>query len=200
MAQVEVLTPDDLAAMDALIAPRFASLEASLVLDSGPLTPSIMAEGVDASILPGQEKIVGIEQLRYRHHRIAQLLAVGLKPVTIARQTGFSPGYIANLQRSPAFIELMAHYAAEVEDQFTDFVAKAADLSQEMVDELGRRLADAPAQFSVNQILESIKTLADRSGNAPIARSVSTNVNLDLGTKLAEARRRATDALLPRPD
>lgn len=201
MANVEVITPEDLAAFDALAEANFAEVANNGLTsgEGGPLTPEILAEGQFVALQPGQEALVSFESIRARHHRIAQLLAAGMKPITVARIVGYTPGFVANLQRSPAFQELLAHYTAEVHDQFTDFVQSAAEFSAEVLDELRDRLQENPKQFTVNQLLESMKATADRSGNAPVAKSQSVNVNIDLGTKLAEARRRATAAMLPPP-
>jgi len=198
MANPEVLTLEDLEALDSLIPSAMRGLELPLVTDSGPLTREIMEEGAKVPILPGQENILSIDQMRTRQHRIAQLLASGLKETTVARMVGFTQGYISNLKRSPAFVELMAHYSAEVQDQFAGFVERAGELSERLVDELSTRLDEKPEAFSINQILEAVKTLADRSGNAPVARSLNVNTNVDLGTKLAAARARALAAEVQR--
>jgi len=198
MANPEVLTLEDLDALDELIPPAMRSLELPFVTDSGPLTRKILEEGPKVPITPGQENILSIDQMRTRQHRIAQLLAAGLKEATVARMVGFTVGYISNLKRSPAFAELMAHYSAEVQDQFAGFVERAGELSERLVDELSTRLDEKPETFSINQILEAVKTLADRSGNAPVARSLNVNTNVDLGTKLAAARARALAAEVQR--
>src|SRR6185312_8434766 len=104
------------------------------------------------------------------------------------------------LKRSPAFAELMAHYSAEVQDQFAGFVERAGELSERLVDELSTRLDEKPETFSINQILEAVKTLADRSGNAPVARSLNVNTNVDLGTKLARALAAEVQRILPPDD
>lgn len=200
MANLEVITPEDLAAFDLLVEQEFTtqvSRESLASGEGGPLTQAILESGQFVGGTSGQENLVSFDQIRARHHRIAQLLASGLKPVTVARLVGFSPGFVANLQTSPAFQELLAHYAAEVHDQFTDFVQSASEFSQEVLDELRDRLQDNPKQFTVNQLLESMKATADRSGNAPVAKSVNLNVNTDLGTKLAEARKRSLASMLP---
>jgi len=196
MANPEVLTPEDIAWLDAEVARKVPRAE--LVTGHGPLTPEILQEGAFVPLQPGQENVLSIEQLRSRHHRIAQLLASGLKETAVARMVGFTPMYISNLKRSPAMAELLAHYMAEVEDRFTGFVAQAGELSERLVEELSDRLADNPKQFTVNQILEAVKTLADRSGNAPVARSTNLNVNVDMGSKLAAARARAVAAEMVR--
>lgn len=204
MANPEVLTPADLEALEALVPPSTRELTRNLITATGPLTREVLEEGPKVPLLPGQENILSIEQMRTRQHRMAQLLASGLKETTVARMVGFTVGYVSNLKRSPAFAELLAHYTAEVEDRFSGFVERAGELSEQLVDELADRLQENPKQFTVNQILEAVKTLADRSGNAPVARTTNLNVNVDLGSKLAAARARATAAeltrALPPPD
>lgn len=205
MVNVELITPEDLIAFDAIQSAEVARLPRGELVsgEGGPLTREILESGQFVAGTSGQEGVVSFDQIRARHHRIAQLLASGLKPITVARLVGYSPGFVSNLQSSPAFQELLAHYAAEVADQFTDFVQSASEFSQEVLDELRDRLQENPKQFTVNQLLESMKATADRSGNAPVAKSVNLNVNTDLGTKLAEARKRSLAAmaqLLPPDD
>jgi hypothetical protein len=134
-----------------------------------------------------------LKQIRSRHHRLAQLLAIGTPDIQAATMCGFVANRVAHLRRDPAFQELLTYYSEGVEAQFQDTVAMMADLNTDMLEELGRRLDENPEQFTVPQLLEAIRTLADRAGYAPVTKSVSVNASVDLGARLAAARQRVVN-------
>lgn len=145
------------------------------------------------------EKVLGvktpdIKSIRNTHHRLAQLLAVGVDETVAAKLCNYSINRVSVLKSDPAFAELLAYYGKNVEEQWGDFVGTAANLSMDVLQEMQRRLDETPEAFSVNQLNEMLKTLADRSGNAPVQKSQSVNVNIDMGTKLRESRERAAAA------
>lgn len=166
-----------------------------------PLTVDDLARGV-ALVESGEAKMpdyVGIrplKEMRHSHHKVAQLMATGVDETIVARLCNMSVSYISVLQQDPAFKELIAHYSAEVVDQWADFVGAASDLSMDFLQELAGRLYNEPEKFTVNQINEVLKTLADRSGNAPVSKSVSVSLTANMGDKLAAARQRVNQLLI----
>lgn len=131
-----------------------------------------------------------IKNIRNSHHRLAQLLAGGMSETNAAHMCGFTPNRVSVLKQSPAFVELLAHYQDQVHGAFKDFTTAAGELSKDFLDELQRRLEESPDSFTPTALLEAVRTLADRSGNAPVNKSVSVSANLDLGGRLAAARER----------
>lgn len=139
------------------------------------------------------------KKMRHTHHRLAQLLAGGMSEGQAGALCGYTVYTVCILKNDPAFIELLNHYTATKEEAFADFVDAAAALSMDMLDRLREVLEEEPEKLSPSILLESIKTLADRSGNAPVTRSTSTvNVNLNMGEKLRLARLRAQEAEVAR--
>lgn len=141
-------------------------------------------------------KPVDIKALRNTHHRLAQMLAVGVDETVAAKLCNYSISRVSILKADPAFAELLAHYADDVKKEWADFVATAANLSLDFLQELQRKLDETPEAFTPQTILESIKVLADRTGHAPVQKTQNVNINLDMGTKLRLARERANAAEL----
>lgn len=165
---------------------------AQLVTDYGPLTAAHVAIA-EAHVESGQTLNVSmpeIKQLRHTHHRAAQLLAIGVDENIVAKLCNYSVSRISVLKSDPAFSQLLAYYAENVEEKWGDFVSTAAGLSMDMLQELQRRLDETPEAISTQAIIESVKLLADRTGHAPVQKSVNVNVNTDVGAKLQAAKQR----------
>lgn len=131
-----------------------------------------------------------IANLRHTHHRLAQLLAMGMDEIKAAYLCNYTPTYVGILKSSPAFQELLAHYADTVTEEWRDFVSTASALNQDFLQELQERLTEKPESFTPSTLLEAVRTLSDRTGHAPVQKSVNVNVNADIGSRLAAAKER----------
>jgi hypothetical protein len=167
--------------------------EESLITAHGELTAehielarAHISSGASLGVQP-----TAIKALRHSHHRLAMLLASGIDETKAAIICNYSVSRISILKADPAFQELLSYYSDQVEETWAGFHETASGLSLDMLQELQRRLDESPEQFTVASLNESIKLLADRTGHAPVTKSVSVNVNADVGTRLAEARRKA---------
>lgn len=141
-------------------------------------------------------KPVDIKALRHTHHRLAQMLAVGVDETVAAKLCNYSVSRVSILKADPAFAELLAHYSEDVKEEWADFVATAANLSMDFLQELQRRLDENPEQFSPASLNETLKVLADRTGHAPVQKTQNVNINLNMGDRLKAARERANEAEL----
>lgn len=137
-----------------------------------------------------------LKRIRLTHHRLAQFLASGTPNVVAARLCNMDPGRVNRLMADPAFAELLAYYKDAVEEEWRGFVEIAADLSIDLLSELQYKLDTNPDQFSPAQLLDAIRTVADRSGNAPVQRTQNTNINVNLGDRMKAARERANQQLI----
>jgi len=197
LSDIDALESDPAAAM-ALFAHRRASpcIPASLLIaEDGELTPA-HAQAALAHVQSGT--ILGItapplKAIRNTHHRLAQLLAAGMDETRAARLCNYSPHRVSVLKSDPAFAELLTYYASKVEEEFDDFVTAASSLSLDFLGELQRRLDETPDAFKPSELLEAVRTLADRSGHGPQSSTKSTvdlrsiNANMsseDLNAKL----------------
>jgi len=166
--------------------------EDELILDSGPLTSEHLelarqhvTSGATLGIQPSSLKAI-----RHTHHRLAQLLAMGVDETRAGLLCNYTPSRVSVLKGTPAFQELIAHYKGQVDEEWRDFVSVAADLSLDFLGELQRRLDEDPESFTPSALIEATKVLADRTGHAPVTKSVSVSVSADVGSRLEAARAR----------
>lgn len=149
---------------------------------------------VESGAVLGVHKM-DLKRIRQNHHRLAQYLAMGMDDIRAARACNMQPNSIAQLRMTPAFQELLAHYADGVQEEFSDFVTAAKDLSMDLIDRFREILDDAPEKLTPQILLEGIKTLADRSGHAPVNRSIAISASVDMGDKIKRARERVAAAI-----
>lgn len=140
---------------------------------------------------------VPLARIRERHHAVARLLAQGTGPGEVAAITGFSASRISILQADPTFAELVAFYRQNVNAIYADLHGRMATLSLDVADEIHTRLETEPEAISTPLLIDILKTTADRTGFAPVSRSVNMNVNVDLASRLSMARQRAGLGLPP---
>lgn len=115
--------------------------------------PKLVAPAAIGALVPT------LLNLRTSHHQVAQLLAKGEAQQNIALITGYSPSYISNLKRDPAFVELVAHYSAERELIFADTIEQCRVLGLNFKEELQQRLESDPAQFTAREVMDAMKLL-----------------------------------------
>jgi hypothetical protein len=175
----------------------------AVILEVGDLTEAHAIEARQYMSSPSVDSGYGpapgssSQTIRARHHRIAQFVAVGMRDVDIARAANVSTQTIANLRGNPAFVELVNHYTEEYSQDIAEFAEVASTLNVELLQHLSDQLEANPAKFDPRVTGELIKILADRTGHAPVSKSVSVNLSANMGDKLRAARERATAALQP---
>lgn len=161
-----------------------------------PLEVEVVRELSEDDLLLRRVATVGSEsrpvaRLRYQHHRLAQLLAGGMKPADASLLTGYSNSRISILQNDPAFRELLAHYESSNVEVYEDLQKRMAGIAMNAAEELQDRLEENPAGITNKELLETIKVTNDRGGNAPISRSQNQTVVLtaaDLAAIRAEVK------------
>lgn len=104
--------------------------------------------------------------LRATHHALARCLAEGHPAERASLITGYSPGYIRQLQAVPAFAELLVHYQATKEAEFVDVAKRMRDLGLSSLDELQRRLDAAPDEWARGELMALAELLLVK-GRAP---------------------------------
>lgn len=135
-----------------------------------------------------------IRHIRHTHHRLAQLLAGGMGEGLAGRLSNYSPSRVSILKSDPAFMELLALYKDKVDAEFEDFVKTAATLSMDFLQHLQQILDEQPEKITPALALEAIRTLADRSGNAPTTKSINLNLNTDVASRMRNAQLRLAQA------
>lgn len=134
-----------------------------------------------------------LKRINERHHAAARALASGMTVIEVSLATDLERSYISWLQNNdPAFKALVASYRADVERVFKDMHAEMAGLGVDAVSALRRRLEANEEEFKVGQLLELVRTTADRTGYGPSSKK-EVNVNLGLAERLDLARKRVAE-------
>lgn len=131
-----------------------------------------------------------LKKLTERHHTLARALAAGNKPGEAAVAIGFSPARVSVLKSSPAFQELVEFYRTSIDAEYADFHNRMAGLGKDAVLELTERLEENPEDFKTQDLLRLTTEMADRTGYGP-SKTDNVNVTVDVGARLADARKRA---------
>lgn len=163
-----------------------------------PVAATVIRELDRADIaLLGEEKGVqapALKRLTQRHHALARNLAAGLPDGEAALIVGYDISRVSILKADPQFQELLRFYMAEVDRTYADLHERLAGLSVDATDEIQRRLEDDPESITTGQLLEIVKTTADRTGFGPSSKNEQTlNVNVNLATRLEAARKRVAE-------
>lgn len=135
-----------------------------------------------------------ITRLSDRHHALARTLAAGQSEGQAAAICGYSLSRVSILKADPTFRELIEFYRSQEDRIFRGVAEKLTGIASAALDELEERLEETPEDFSVGQLLEVVKTGADRTGFGPTSTQTSVNINIGLAEKMEAARRRALEA------
>ena len=104
-----------------------------------------------------------IKSLRYNHHLLAKAIASGKNGIECANLTGMSQAYISLLKNDPAFQELVAFYADEMNELYVDVHQRMATLGTSILEELTERFEADPDKFTKRELLDIFTAMADRS-------------------------------------
>lgn len=130
-----------------------------------------------------------IKRLRERHHTLARYLAQGTPPSEAAIICGYSTSRVSILLSDPAFSELVEHYRKELAARYFDGHQVMAELHIDAAEELRERLEEAPEEFTAGQLMELLRSTADRTGLGPSTKQ-EVNVKIGLADRVAAARER----------
>lgn len=136
-----------------------------------------------------------IKKLRDSHHALARALAGGMSCGEASIATGYTPSRISVLSSDPTFKELVSFYQKNEELALADLHSRMSDVALDAVVEIRDRLDEAPESFSNDELRRVAETFADRTGHAPVSRSVTAHIHADISSRLETARRRS--GLLP---
>lgn len=116
-----------------------------------------------------------LARLRSTHHLAARCLAEGRTVTQTAEISGYTPTRISQLQRDPAFSELVSEYKKEVQERWLGFQERLAALGMAITEEFQERLMDAPENISNEELRRWAETVLDRGGVGP---SKTANLNV----------------------
>lgn len=132
------------------------------------------------------------QRFRDTHHRVARLVASGLRLHDVAQRTGFSYGRITMLNKAPAFQELVALYREKVIEAYVsaeeDFVTDATRIRTKAlrhIEEHFDRADEEEELVPLKLALSVVETTADRTGHGKS--STKLNINADFAKALEKA-------------
>lgn len=121
-----------------------------------------------------KEKRVGppkIKQYRDTHHRVARLVAAGLRDIDVARMSGYSPTRIGGFKQDPAFQQLVAEYRGKVDEAYVESQDEFYNTSvsnmlraERMLEEHLDRAEDDGDLIPLKSLLQVTADRADRFG------------------------------------
>lgn len=132
----------------------------------------------------------GLRRLTHRHHALAKALAQGMTNIDAALVCGYAPGTVSALKTDPTFLELVKKYQSDVNFVYRGIHESLIGLAKDSMDEIAARLENEPEKIPLPQLMEITKLAADRAGFGPASKT-ETNVNVNIGSRLDEARERA---------
>lgn len=157
-----------------------------------PLTPADLALLASEREVPAPSVAV---KLRDRHHALARCLAQGMSQAEASMITGYNQPWISTLLRDPTFQALVADYASIEAGLQAEFMERASVLSLTAMNNLQDALEDDAKPVPLSMTLEIAKFAADRTGHAPVQKSLNINANVDLGSRMEAARRRLAEVV-----
>lgn len=154
----------------------------------------------DLAVLAKTREVPVIKRLRDPHHRLARLVASGLKPSAAATQAGYSYGSLSILQKDPAFQELVSHYRGIVDENFAASQDAFYELATANMLKAERHIAEqiesreeSGELLSIREALAVSRDAADRFGYGK--KTTNVNVNLDFAAKLERAHKRSATVI-----
>lgn len=165
---------------------------------SGRATKVINAEVVreltqsDLALLATERGIqpTHLKRITDRHHALARCLATGMSATEACLVTGYTPSRVSVLRGDPSFEELIAFYQGDKAKPVLDLQDRMTSLALDATAELQERLELDPDKVSTDQLLDTIKLTADRTGHGPQSKNTNFNVNVNLGDRMKAARER----------
>lgn len=138
-----------------------------------------------------------VQRISDRHHALARCIASGMSATEAALCTGYTSSRISVLRGDPSFENLIGFYRADRGAEVLDLQAKFTALAKDATTEIQERLELEPTSFGLDQLLDTVKLAADRSGNGPQSKTTNLNVNVNLGDRMKAARERVGASALP---
>lgn len=144
----------------------------------------------------GARRVATVRNLSDSHHRVARLLASGLRPGVVAQRCGYSNQRITTLQADPAFQNLVAEYRKDVHEEWKAEIDEFYDLASANMLKAERQIADRLDSADNGEVTVPLRELiairsdsADRFGYGK--KQTNVNLNVDFASQLERARARS---------
>ncbi len=157
--------------------------ETPVVLAMRPLEPGEQASA--------RVKIPQVKVLRDRHHHMAKLVAMGLRPFEVAEQGGYSISTVSLFLHDPAFQELVAMYSgADLEafrqerDEYYASVNHNRNLAARQINDQLVEADETGEKIPISRLVTVHADAADRTG---YGKQTNYTVKLDFAAELDRA-------------
>lgn len=155
----------------------------------------------DLDCIKEKRNVPVVQRFRDPHHRLARLLASGLRPGEAASQAGYSLARIYILQADPSFQDLVEAYRKDVRDAYVSAEEErhkaATEVNLKALRHLNEHFDKADEEGELIPIGRALAVFADTSDRVGLSKkSLNVNVNIDFAAKLEAARTRSANARL----
>jgi hypothetical protein len=128
----------------------------------------VLGEASEADLKGAASRASGaLQEIKEHHHHIARVLAMGNTQREAAAICGFSEERISTLQDDPMFSSLVEFYRSKGSEVFSDVYGQLLTVGKAAVQEIGRRLVDAPETIKTKELVDVAKLGFDRTGYGP---------------------------------
>jgi len=134
-----------------------------------------------------------VHRFRDPHHRLARLLASGVRPKDAAEACGYSIARVYILHSDPSFMDLMAKYRADIHEEWIGGEGERYSMANEVNVKALRTIAEhfdkaeeEGELIPLDKALRVFSDTADRTGL--VKKSTVTNINVDFAKNLERAR------------
>lgn len=142
----------------------------------------------------GERPRVSLKRLRDSHHAVARMMALGLTEAQVSLQTGYALSRLSVLKQDKSFAELVEFYRRDKDSVSESIEDKMMLMLRDFMQAAHEELLD-DEEIPFPQKLEALKLLADRTGFAPVQRSITKNLNVNIGERLDAARKRKQEVI-----
>lgn len=144
-----------------------------------------------------QERRVGaprIKSFRESHHRVARLIASGLRNADVSRLTGYSTNRIGQLKEDPSFEQLIAEYRGKVDERWLATLDPYFEAATENMltaealisDRLAEAMDDPEVKIPLQHLVSITADRADRFGYGKHSTQTNEVVNFaEMMSKMA---------------
>ncbi len=157
--------------------------ETPIVIALRPLEPGEQAQA--------RVKIPVVKQLRDRHHHMAKLIAMGLRPHEVAERGGYAISTVSLMQSDPAFQELVAMYRqADLEafrqerDEYYANVNHNRNMAARQINDQLVEAEETGEKIPISRLVTVHADAADRTG---YGKQTNYTVKLDFAAELDRA-------------
>jgi len=127
------------------------------------------------------------ERISYRHHRFAQLVALGHTGVEISEMLGMTQASVTRLKASPGVKELVLEYSSKVLEYDQSFQLKIQAFRDMTLEEVEKQIGEG--KLKGKDLAQVLFNMMDRTGYGP-KKTEDVNLNLGVSTdRLYEMRK-----------